>query len=179
MYVDRNGQMIKSVHIWLPIEVHALVKEDGLNLSQFVREQLEELYGEQSTIESLNRKVRLVEAARGSLSRQREIAEESAENRERLKATVRQLRAERRAGEEAHAARTAGIQDAIRRIVGKGPLERYERAMPENDLQGDRLDVWDALVAGVSRRCGSPIDDAEVAAELRRVIAQERRGCQA
>lgn len=179
MYVDRNGQKIKSVHIWLPIEVHALVKEDGLNLSQFVREQLEELYGEQSMIESLNRKVRLVETARGSLSRQREIAEEEAEKRERLKASVRQLRADRRTGEEAIAARTAGIQDAIRAIVGRRSLDRYEHALPENDREGDRIDIWDDLVAGVSRRCGSPIDDAEVAAELRRLIAQERGSCRA
>lgn len=178
MYVDRNGQMIKSVHIWLPMEVHALVKEDGLNLSQFVRDQLEELYGEQSTIESLNRKVRLVETARGSLARQREIGEEASENRERLKATVRQLRAERRAEQVAIEARTTAIQQAIRAIVERGSLERYERALPQNDLLGDRVDVWDALVAGVSRRCGMEIDDAEVAAELQRVIAQDRRGCE-
>ena len=179
MRITRSGEEMQQVTLWIPVVVYRLVKADHLNLSQFVREQLEELYGEQSTIESLNRKVRLVDAARGSLARQREIAGEADENRERLKATVRQLRAERRAGEDAIAARTAGIRDAIRSIVGRGSLDRYGNALPENDLEGDRLDVWDDLVAGVSRRCGAAIDDAEVAAELRRLIAQERGACRA
>jgi hypothetical protein len=99
MRITRSGEEMQQVTLWIPVAVYRLVKADHLNLSQFVREQLEELYGEQSMIESLNRKVRLVETARGSYSRQQEIAEEEAENRERLKASVRQLRAERRAGE--------------------------------------------------------------------------------
>jgi hypothetical protein len=186
VYLDRNGEVIKSVHIWLPAATHELVKEDGLNLSQFVREQLEEYYGEQSTIEAMNRKVRLVTNARDSLARQRQIAEEAEENRERLRKVVLTVRGERLAEREQRraevdetAARTAGIRDAIRILAGGSSLERYARALPENDSFGDRIDDWDALVAGVSRRCGTAIDPAEVAVELRRCIARERAGGEA
>lgn len=179
MRINRSGEEMQQVTLWIPAAMYRLVKADRLNLSQFLREQLEELYGEQSTIESLNQKVRLVEAARESLARQRKVAEEATEHRERLRASVRQQRAQRRAGEDAIAARTAGIQEAIRKIVGKGSLKRYERTLPENDTFGDRVDDWDALVAGVSRRCGAAVDDAEVAAELRRLIAGERGPCEA
>lgn len=178
MRINREGEEIQQVSIWLPVPVLALARADHLNLSQFVREQLEELYGEQSTIESLNRKVRLVETARGSLARQREIAEAEVENRERLRTTVRQRRAERRAGEDEKAARTAGIRDAIQAVAGES-LDRFWRALPENDTFGDRIDDWDALVAGVSRRCGAAIDDAEVAVELRRCVARELAGGEA
>ncbi|MEN6343038.1 MAG: hypothetical protein ABFC89_10840 [Methanospirillum sp.] len=183
MYIDRNGEVIKSVHIWLPAATHELVKEANLNLSQFVRDQLEILYGEQSTIESLNQRVRLVTNARDSLVRQRQIADEAEENRERLRDVVRQMRRERlverdqrQTEEDAIAARTAGIRNAIGAIVAGGSLARYARALPENDAFGDRIDDWDALVAGVSHRCGTRIDGAEVAAELRRWIARERAG---
>lgn len=185
MYVDRNGEVIKSVHIWLPAATHQLVKEDNLNLSRFVRDQLEVLYGEQSTVESLNRRVRLIDTARDSLARQREIDGEAKANRERLREVVRQMREERlverewrRAEKDEIAARTAGIRDAIEAVAGTS-LDRYWRALPENDTFGDRIDDWDALVAGVSRRCGTRIDGSEVAAELRRCVARERAGGEA
>lgn len=176
MYIDRNGEVIKSVHIWLPAATHELVKEDGLNLSQFVREQLEVLYGEQSTIETLNQRVRLVANARDSLARQRELAGAAEENRERLRGVVRRMREERRAEGDAIAARTAGIQTAIQAIIGEGSLEQFGRALPENDLFGDRVDDWERLVGQVSRRCGTEIDAGEVAAELRRCIARDGAG---
>ncbi len=169
---------MQQVTLWIPAAVYRLVKADHLNLSQFLRGQLEELYGEQSTAESLNRRVRLVETARESLARQREVAEEAEENRKRLRATVRQQREQRRAAVDEGAARAAGIRDAVQAVAG-GSLERYWRALPENDSSGDRIDDWDALVAGVSRSCGTQVDAAEVAVELRRCIARERAGGEA
>jgi hypothetical protein len=168
VYVDRNGEVIKSVHIWLPAATHELVKADGLNLSQFVREQLEVLYGEQSTVESLNQRVRLVETARESFTRQRENAVEASANRERLRTVVRQMRADRDAAQ----VRQKRIIDALARIVGEDTTGRYRRMLPENDLSGDRIEDWEDLVSAVSRRCGISVDSGEVAAELRRMSAR-------
>lgn len=178
MRINRSGEEMRQVSLWLPRIVLDLVRADRLNLSQFLREQLEVLYGEQSTIEVLNRRVRLVETARESFTLQRELAAAVAEDRERARAALRQVHAERRAEEDETAARTAGIRDAIEAVAG-GSLDRYWRALPENDTFGDRIDDWDALVAGVSRRCGIRVDGSEVAVELRRCVARERAGGEA
>jgi CRISPR/Cas system-associated endonuclease Cas1 len=180
VYIDRNGEVIKSVHIWLPAAMHELVRKEGLNLSQFVREQLEVFYGEQSTIESLNQRVRLITSARDSLARHRELADAAEMDRERLRGVVRQMREERvaeraqhRIEADASAARTAGIREAILAVTGES-CDRYWRALPENDTFGNRIDDWDALVDGVSRWCGEEIEPADVAEELRRCIALGR-----
>ncbi|MEN6516981.1 MAG: hypothetical protein ABFC38_02175 [Methanospirillum sp.] len=175
MYVDSNGVEIRQVKVWLPAAVHALVRADRLNLSQFIRDQLDVLYGEESAVETVDKNLRLIQAARDGLARQKAVDDESLEARERLRAVARQLRKERKAEREQRqtakdeaATREAGIRDALDAIVGEGSLARYRRALPENDPSGDRIDDLDDLVARVSRRAGIAVEPAEVAAEVRR-----------
>jgi hypothetical protein len=179
MYIDRKGEAIKQVSIWLPVDQYRLLKEDHLNLSQFVRDQLDVLYGEQSASETLDQKIRLIQSARESADRQKAVVEETIEARERLHAVTRQLRKERmaereqrQAAENEAASRAAAIGDALDEIIGDGPIDRYRRMLPENDAQGDRIDLWESLVADVSRRCGAAVGTSEVAAELRSRLAR-------
>ncbi len=110
---------------------------------------------------------RLVRAARESLARHRRAEQEREAERERARESVRQMRA----GREAATVRQEGIADALLQIVGDGSPRRYARMLPENDLDGDRVDDWEALVRRVSRLCGAEIDSAEVAAVLRGLVA--------
>lgn len=171
MRTDSGGREIRQVSIWLPVEVIALLRSDRMNLSAFVREQLEVVYGDQSTAESLNQRFRLIQAARESIAGQREVAAEAAANRERLRDVVRRMRDDRVASATTEAAKSSGIRDALSSIVGEDVTGRYRRMLPENDPNGDRIDDWEALVSNVSCRCGTAVDPAEVAAELRELTA--------
>ena len=76
-----------------------------------------------------------------------------------------------RADHDATKARQDAVADALLQIIGDDPTGRYLRTLPENDLNGDRMDDWEALVRRVSRLCGAEIDSAEVAAGLRALVS--------
>lgn len=167
MRIDRNGQALHQATVWLPAEVLELLRADRFNLSAFVREQIALVYGDGSPADVLNRRAELIEAARESLTRQRRLDAEQEANRERARATVRLMRAER----EAAQARQDGIADALNQIIGDEPPGRYARLLPENDPDGDNIKGWEALVRRVSRLCGAELDSAEVANGLRTLVA--------
>ncbi|MEN6343416.1 MAG: hypothetical protein ABFC89_12770 [Methanospirillum sp.] len=170
-YTDRNGIEMKQFPVWIPMQLYHLVKADHLNVSQFVREQLEILYSDESLEDSLNTKFRLVRGARESSDRQREVAAGAAANRERLRDLVRQMRDDRIATATAAEQTVTGIRDALAGIVGEDVTGRYRRMLPENDPNGDRIDMWEDLLRHVSRACGQEVEPAAVAAELRRMTA--------
>lgn len=167
MRVDRDGRLLQQTTVWLPVEMMQLIKADRLNISAFIRQQLDLLYNLEAESGSREYRARLVEAARESLARQREVDAAAETDRERARAAVRVMRAER----DAAKARQDGITEALLQIVGDGSMDRYRRMLPENDLDGDRVDDWDALVRRVSRLCGAEIDSAEVAEGLKKLIA--------
>lgn len=171
MRVDANGNELRQRTVWLPAEVLQLIQVDGLNLSAFVRQQLEILYSGEATIEALNQRVRLVEAARESMAHQRRIDAEREAERERARDSVRLLRAER----DQARARRDGVADALLQIVGDGNPGDFSRVLPENDPHGDRIGDWEALVRRVSRLCGAEVDSAGVADGLKKLIAAARR----
>ncbi|HIH03026.1 MAG TPA: hypothetical protein HA263_03950 [Methanoregulaceae archaeon] len=166
MRFDANGNELKQLTVWIPAELHRLIRADGVNVNRFVNEQFEAYYGTLSAYHHPDRD-HLAHAARESITRQKEIATERQANREHARAAVQALRAER----EAAQARQDGIADALVQVIGDGQKNRYRRMLPENDPNGDRVDDWDALVRRVSRLCGAEIDSAEVAAGLRTLIA--------
>src|SRR5665647_1380111 len=90
-----------------------LLKADGLNVSQFIREQVALLYDIQNTSPNNNRD-KLILAAQASLARHREAAAEREAEVERARTVVRQMRAER----ETAKARQEGITDALLQIAG-------------------------------------------------------------
>ena len=167
MRLDRNGQPLHQATVWLPAEVMQLIRADRFNLSGFVRQQLELVYGDVSPAELQVRRAQLIEAAKESIARQRQIDAARDADMERACAAVRQMRAER----DAIRARETEIAAALAKIIGKKALQ-YRRMLPENDPYGDRCDEWDALVRGVSRLCGAEIDSAEVAEGLRGLVAK-------
>ena len=165
MRVDRDGRLLQQATVWLPVEVMNLLRADGLNLTAFVRQQIELMYG--SDPNPADRRLQLVKAARDTLARQREANAEREANRERARDAVRQMRADRDAAQ----ARQKGIAEALHQVAGKRGPAGLARLLPENDPEGDRLDDWDGLVRRVGRLCGAEIDSAEVAAGLRALIA--------
>lgn len=167
MRVDRDGRLLQQTTVWLPVEMMQLIKADRLNISAFIRQQLDLLYDLEPESGSLEHRALLVEAARESLARQREVDAAAEADRERARAAVRAMRAER----DAAKARQDGITEALLQIAGDDEPGRFARILPENDPEGDRVDDWDALVRRVSRLCGAEIDTAEVAAGLRHLLA--------
>jgi hypothetical protein len=164
--VDRDGRLTQQITVWLPTEMVQLLKADGLNVSRFIRDQIALLYDDPGAHPTVSRD-RLAQAARETLARERAAAAERDADLERARAAVRVMRDER----DAATARRDGIADALLQIIGDDPTGRYLRTLPENDPHGDRLDDWDALVRRVSRLCGAEIDSAELAAELRALVA--------
>lgn len=165
MRFDANGLELKQLTVWIPVDLYRLIRADKINVQRFVNEQFEAYYGNSSS-SSLPDREQLAEAARESIARQRLIAAEREENLERARMTVQAMRARREAAE----ARQDAITDALQTIVGK-KAGQYRRVLPENDSYGDHINEWDALVAGVSRRCGTAVDPAEVAGALRALVA--------
>ncbi len=166
MRVNRDGQLLQQVTAWLLVEQVDLLKADGINVSRFLREQIETLY-EDPTASPQETRARLVQRAHESLARHRAAQAERDADLERARAAVREKRAER----DAAISRHGGILEALVQIGGDGPIGRLSRMLPENDFNGDRLDDWEALVRRVSRLCGAEIDSAEVAAGVRDLIA--------
>lgn len=166
MRIDANGNELRQVSVWLPVAVIRLMRADGINVSRFIRDQLEILYGN-SFGEPQDRRSRLAQAARESLDRQRRVEEAREAEREEARSAVRQMRTER----DAAKVRQEGILDALQQIFGDDTPRHYSRMLPENDLNGDRVDDWEALVRRVSRLCGAEIDSAEVVVALRTLIA--------
>lgn len=179
-HLDKRGIEMKQVAVWLPAELHRLVKADGLNLSRFVTEQLEALYADETTVDRLNEKFRLMTAAKESHARQRQAAEKDAANRERLKDTVRAMRDERIAEKarevdaavrkEAHVANIGSAWDVLvkkKRILTGGLL----RKLPENDVNMDFADYWTELARDISKVAGEPVTDMEVIQYAKHKIA--------
>jgi regulator of protease activity HflC (stomatin/prohibitin superfamily) len=165
--IDRDGRILQQITVWLPVELADLLRADGINLSRFIRDQIAFMYDDPGANPASSRD-RLMQAARESIARHRAAEKEFEAGRERARAAVRVMRAER----EASRARQAGILDALHQIIGDDPTDRYRRMLPENDPNGDRADDWDALVRRVSRLCGAEIDSAEVADRLRALVAK-------
>ena len=167
MRFDASGVERRQVSLWLPVDVIRLIKADRLNLTRFVLDQLEVVYGGDLAEPDAGHRTRLVEAAREAFAKQRAASVIDEEDRERARETVRAMRADRDAASTRH----GSILEALCQIIGDDPTGRYLRTLPENDLNGDRMDDWEALVRRVSRLCGAEIDSAEVAAGLRELIA--------
>ena|GEM_PF-491368 len=166
MRIDAHGNELRQRTVWLPVAILDLVEADGLKLSPFFRHQLELYYGLESKNGSREHRDRLLIAARAAFEKQREAEAETEAARERARDAVRAMRADR----EAAQVRQTEIADALQTIVGK-KAGQYRRVLPENDPYGDHINEWDALVAGVSRRCGTAVDPAEVAGALRALVA--------
>ena len=166
--LDRDGRIIRQINVWLPDDVVRLIRADRLNLSAFVREQLEILYTGDSPGSIADRRQQLITAAQESLACAREAEDALAAGQERARAVARQMRVER----DATIARQDAITDALLQVIGDDPPGRLARVLPEHDPNGDRMDDWDALVRRVSRLCGAELDSAEVAAALRALVAK-------
>ena len=160
MRIDAAGNELRQVSVWLPVPLIELMRADGLNVSKFIRDQIDILYGDPDV--PRNDRARLAIAARESIARQRAAEADREADRERARAAIRAMRADRDAAQ----VRQEEIAAALAAIVGKR-AGQYRRVLPENDPYGDNINEWDALVAGVSRRCGAAVDPAEVAAALR------------
>jgi len=165
--LDRNGQTLHQATVWLPVEVLQLIRADRFNLSAFVRQQIELVYGDVSPAELQVQRAQLIEEARESIARQRAADLEREADMERARAAVRVMRAER----EAAKGRQDRIAGALAGIVGKN-AGTYRRLLPENDPHGDRVDDWEALVRRVSHLCGAGVDSGEVAAGLRALLSK-------
>ena len=168
MRIDREGRVLQQVTVWLPAEVLQLIRMDRFNLSAFVRQQIELVYGDGSAADILNQRLGLIEAAKESIAQQRQIDAARDTDIEQARTVARAMRAER----EAAKIRQDGIADALLQVIGDSPSDRYRRMLPENDREGDLVDDWDALVRRISRLCGAEIDSAEVAAGLRHLLAK-------
>jgi hypothetical protein len=166
--IDREGRVLQQVTVWLPAEVLQLIRMDRFNLSAFVRQQIELVYGDGSAADILNQRLQLIEAAKESIAQQRQIDAARDTDIEHARTAARAMRAER----EAAKIRQDGIADALLQVIGDNPSDRYRRMLPENDREGDLVDDWDALVRRISRLCGAEIDSAEVAAGLRHLLAK-------
>ncbi|HIH04480.1 MAG TPA: hypothetical protein HA263_11770, partial [Methanoregulaceae archaeon] len=151
-----------------PAEVLQLIRMDRFNLSAFVRQQIELVYGDGSAADILNQRLQLIEAAKDSIAQQRQIDAARDTDIEHARTVARAMRAER----EAAKIRQDGIADALLQVIGDSPSDRYRRMLPENDREGDLVDDWEALVRRISRLCGAEIDSAEVVAGLRSLIAK-------
>lgn len=166
MRFDASGVERRQVSLWLPVDVIRLIKADRLNLTRFVLDQLEVVYGGDLAEPDAGHRTRLVESARDAFAKQRAASVIDEEDRERARETVRAMRAER----DAAMARRDGIAEALHQVAGKGGPAWLARLLPENDPEGDRIDDWDGLVRRVGRLCGAEIDSAEVARSLRELI---------
>ena len=179
-HLDKRGIEMKQVAVWMPAELHRLVKADGLNLSRFVTEQLEALYADESAVDALNEKFRLMTAAKASRQKQVDAAVLASENRERLKDTVRAMRDERIAEKarevdaavrtEAHVANLGSAWDILvkkKRILTGGLL----RKLPENDVNMDFADYWTELARDISKVAGDQFTDQEVINYARHRVA--------
>ncbi len=165
MRIDRRGRLIAQTTIWAPVDLLDLVKLERLNLTDFCVQALMDYFGLEPVVDE--HQDQIVDAAQVGATRQRKVIQEREAGRERSRSAVRQMRADR----DAAKARQDGIADALQQIIGDDPTGRYLRTLPENDLNGDRMDDWEALVRRVSRLCGAEIDSAEVAAGLRALVS--------
>ena len=156
---------MRQVTVWLPGPLIRLMRADGINVSRFIRDQIESLYGD-PTAGPQNDRNQLAQDARDCITRHQAAEAGREADRERARAAIRVMRADR----EAAQVRQTEIADALQTIVGK-KAGQYRRVLPENDPYGDHINEWDALVAGVSRRCGAAVDPAEVAGALRALVA--------
>ena len=166
MRVDRDGRLLQQLTIFVPAEMVDLLKADGLNVSQFIRDQIAYLYCEPTASQN-NSRDRLVQAAQESIARHRAVQAERDADVERARDAVRELRARRQVALN----RQDRIAEALAGIVGKN-VDTYRRLLPENDPHGDRVDDWEALVRRISHLCGAEVDSGEVAIAVRRLTAK-------
>ena len=162
--IDRHGRLLVQTSIWLPVDLMDLVKLERLNLTEFNERHLGVYFGLEPVADEYENQI--IAAAQVGVARQQKVIQEREAGRERTLSAVRAMRADR----EAAQVRQTEIADALQTIVGK-KAGQYRRVLLENDPYGDHINEWDALVAGVSRRCGAAVDPAEVAGALRALVA--------
>jgi serine phosphatase RsbU (regulator of sigma subunit) len=169
--INQKGEEMVQSTIWLPRHLHQLVKSDRLNLSGFVRDQLEELFSDRVVVDRLNEKFRLMQKAKEARGRQRALVEEEEENRERCLERVRQKRERRQALEEEQEEHTRNLEEAWETLVDQEEIlvDRLERQLPENDPHGDHVDFWPALARQLSAVNGDTFDEYEVIAYAKSV----------
>ncbi len=164
---DRDGNELRQITVWVPAAQVRLLKSDGINVSRFIREQIVYLY-EDPTASRQETRDKLEQAAKEAAIHFRAAEAEKEAGRERARSAIRMMRD--RQGEAR--ARHESVLEALCQIIGDDPTGRYLRTLPENDLNGDRLDDWEALARRVSRLCGAEIDSAEVAAGVRALVSK-------
>lgn len=165
-FLNRNGDVIVQCSVWIPEDLHKLVKADHLNLSAFVREQLEAMYSDGATIESLNSKFRLLQKSKESRTRQRVIADEEAQTRERLYENVRQKRRVQTEAVIQEQDHENNLREAWETLLEEEEIEvgsLYCR-LPENDVHGDWIEFWPKLARSLSSVNGDSFDEYEVIA---------------
>ena len=180
-YVDKHGEEMKQVPIWLPAALHKLVKADRMNLSGFVRTQLEELYSDTATVESIHEKLRLSEAAKETRSRHLEKIAGEEDRKIRLRENVRRVKEDRISAKvaeqdeadraDAHARKlrdTWLVMVKKKKIIEGGLLRR----LPENDHDLDHVEFWPALAQDISKLAGEPYSEQEVIAYAKLQVAR-------
>ncbi len=172
-FLNQKGEVMDQTSIWLPKALHELVKADHLNLSAFVREQLEEMYSDRATVEALNNRFKLMQRAKESHTRQRQLVDEQQENRERCLQQVRQTRDARRADEDRDQEHRENLRDAWEVLVEQEEINlgRLPRQLPENDLNGDYIEFWPRLARSLSSVNGDTFNEYEVIAYAKSVVA--------
>lgn len=165
-FLNRNGDVIVQCSVWIPDDLHKLVKADHLNLSAFVREQLEALYSDGATIESLNAKFRLIQQSKESRTRRRVIADKEAQTRERLYENVRQQRQVKIAAVNQEQEHENNLRDAWETLLEEEEIElgSLHSRLPENDVHGDWIEFWPKLALSLSSVNGDTFDEYEVIA---------------
>lgn len=170
-WVNQKGEVMDQCTIWLPHDLHQLVKADRLNLSGFTRDQLEELYSDRVVVDRLNEKFRLIKKAKESHGRQRALIEEQEEDRERCLARVRGARETRRTVEDQDTEHRQNLADAWAALDAEGiiNLARVQRSLPDNDPHGERWDYLESLTQDLSHVNGDSFTEAEVIAYVKRL----------
>lgn len=165
-FLNRNGDVVVQCSVWIPEDLHKLVKADHLNLSAFVREQLEAMYSDGVTIESLNVKFRLLQKSKESRTRQRAIADEEAQTRERLYENVRQKRRVQTEAVIQEQDHENNLREAWETLLKEEEIDMGSlyRRLPENDAHGDWIDFWPKLARSLSGVNGDTFDEYEVIA---------------
>jgi vacuolar-type H+-ATPase subunit I/STV1 len=163
-YLNRKGEVIVQRSVWITEDLDKLVKADHLNLSEFVREQLEEMYSDQSVVSRLNEKFRLMHKAKETSTRQRALVKEEKDTRDRLLENVRKKRGDRAAVVEQESEHQQNLIDAWDTLVESERIypDQVFNWLPDNDPHGDRFDRLEDLTRDLSRVNGDEFTITEV-----------------
>lgn len=179
----------KRISVYIRPDIHASAEERQENFTVFINNALARKYDlDQCMGGGVNRMKQLRRLEQASAALEQEIASLSVEleddglnpdlrrELERQRAEIVALKDKQSRTEADATARVDCIRRALDAIIGDGPLDRYGRMLPENDTRGDRIDLWEGLVADVSHRCGAVVDPSGVAAEVRSRLARADAG---